>query len=462
MNKISEVFDQSCDPVVINNTNQSCLLWSDDLFVVSQTAEGLQNAINKVVAIYASLGLQCNNTKTKILIFNKAGKVLKGFKFHLAGTELEIADSYQYLGVKLRPSGSFTAAADELSAKARRAWFSISSLIYKDKRISVERAFQLFDSLVSPVALYGCEVWYPINLPKKCLQSKNKLLSSWENFQSETINQSCSRILLSVHRKASRLAVLGELGRHPMAVRALAHCLNYRLCLANKPASSLLGRAITEMKIMAQNGVDCWLSRTDKLANLLGTANIRFSPTSGRQLLRCVKSHFERYWLDEIKLSRLGTDGEQHNKLLTYSSFKCHFSLEPYMTLVKNRNQRCQLSRLRVSAHRLGCEIQRYCRPQIPRDKRYCKYCPPTTLTGGQTVRPVDSECHCLTDCIVGHAERSVLFDNVSSRNTEFVELCNIDKFKSLVCPISATDCKLVNKYLEGHFKERDRIDSSV
>ena len=178
--------------------------------------------------------------------------------------------------------------------------------------------------------------------------------------------------------------------------------------------------------------------------------------------MRCVKSHFERYWLDEIKSSRLGTDGEQHNKLLTYSSFKCHFALEPYITLVKNRNQRCQLSRLRVSAHRLGCEIQRYCRPQIPRDQRYCKYCPPATLTGGQTVRPVDSECHCLTDCIVGHAERSVLFDNVSSRNTEFVELCNVDKFKSLVCPISATDCKLVNKYLEGHFKERDRIDSSV
>ena len=122
--------------------------------------------------------------KTKILIFNKAGKVLKGFNFHLAGTELEIADSYQYLGVKLRPSGSFTAAADELSAKARRAWFSISSLIYKDKRISVERAFQLFDSLVSPVALYGCEVWYPINLPKKwhialitgCVWQTNQLL----------------------------------------------------------------------------------------------------------------------------------------------------------------------------------------------------------------------------------------------------------------------------------------------
>ena len=122
-------------------------------------------------------------------------------------------------------------------------------------------------------------------------------------------------MLPSVHHKASRLAVLGELGRHPLAVRAISHCLNYRLCLANKPAASLLGRTITEMKLMSQNGVDCWLSQTDRMANLLDLANFRFSSTSGRQLLRCVKSNFERYWLDEIKSSRLGTDREQHNKL---------------------------------------------------------------------------------------------------------------------------------------------------
>ena len=53
INGICEVFDQSCDPVVINNTKQSCLLWADDLFVVSQSAVGLQNAINKVEAFYS-------------------------------------------------------------------------------------------------------------------------------------------------------------------------------------------------------------------------------------------------------------------------------------------------------------------------------------------------------------------------------------------------------------------------
>ena len=63
VNKISQVFDSSCDPVQINNTDQSCLLWSDDLFVVSQSAEGLQNSINNVVEFYDSLGLKLNSKK---------------------------------------------------------------------------------------------------------------------------------------------------------------------------------------------------------------------------------------------------------------------------------------------------------------------------------------------------------------------------------------------------------------
>ena len=91
-------------------------------------------SLNKVSVFYSSLGLQLNTKKTKILIFNKAGRVLRGYSFKLASIELELSDSYQYLGLKLRPSGSITAAAEELSAKARRAWFSISCVIYKDKK----------------------------------------------------------------------------------------------------------------------------------------------------------------------------------------------------------------------------------------------------------------------------------------------------------------------------------------
>ena len=266
VNRISEIFDQSCDPVKIGDSEQNCILWADDLLVLSESDVGLQNSIDRVNNFYSSLGLEMNIKKTKVMIFNKSGKVLAGYNFSLARVILEITDCYQYLGIKIRPSGTFSFAAEELCSKARRAWFGISNIIYKDKRMPVARAFQLFDSLVTPVALYACELWYPLNLSQKSFKSKPNLLSSWESFKCETVNQLCSRILLSVHKKASRLAVLGDLGRYPLALRAMSQCLNYRLSLARKSASSLLGLAMAEMRVLADQGVDCWLTRVDKMS----------------------------------------------------------------------------------------------------------------------------------------------------------------------------------------------------
>ena len=50
--KICKVFDQSCSPVTINDRDLNCLLWADDLLLVSQTADGLQKCIDKMSTFY--------------------------------------------------------------------------------------------------------------------------------------------------------------------------------------------------------------------------------------------------------------------------------------------------------------------------------------------------------------------------------------------------------------------------
>jgi len=456
VNKISEIFDQSCDPVKINGTDQSFLLWADDLAVFSQSAEGLQSAIDKVSAFYASLGLKINKSKTKILIFNKSGRVLNNYRFLLSGDQLEVADSYQYLGVRLRPSGSLTLAVAELCNKARKAWFSISNILYQDKRMPVSRALQLFDCLVTPVALYACEFWLPSVLPKKAFGDKTQLLSAFDSFKAETINQMLCKLVLSVHKKASKLAVLGELGRYPLALRAMAHCLNYRQCLARKPRTSLIGLAMAEMSTMVARGQDCWLSKVEKMNVLLDLPRIRHGPNSGQKFSRTLRKKFDVFWRGQILATRPGPDGQEHNKLEVFSGFKCHFGLEPYISLVTNRNQRCHLTRLRVSAHLLGCEILRYRRPPVPREERFCNYCP--AGPGGQ--RPLDTEVHCLTECVVGGDERPELYKQISSSNRTFSSMSNESKFKILVCPSNPVDCKRVSRYLQLQFSMRDRIDT--
>ena len=96
------------------------------------------------------------------------------------------------------------------------------------------------------------------------------------------------------------------------------------------------------------------------------------------------------------------------NKLLTYSSLKAFYGKEPYVAFVNNRTQRCHLSRLRVSAHRLGIEVQRYKRPFVPRDERFVPIVPLCQVLPARH-QPVDDELHCITECVVGQVERLVI-----------------------------------------------------
>jgi hypothetical protein len=41
-------FDVECDPVDLNGKSVSCLLYADDIVLLSQSAQGLQNLLNKL------------------------------------------------------------------------------------------------------------------------------------------------------------------------------------------------------------------------------------------------------------------------------------------------------------------------------------------------------------------------------------------------------------------------------
>ena len=48
INDIPRYFDSSCDPVKLTKRHIDCLLYADDLILLSNNPEGLQNCINKL------------------------------------------------------------------------------------------------------------------------------------------------------------------------------------------------------------------------------------------------------------------------------------------------------------------------------------------------------------------------------------------------------------------------------
>ena len=96
--------------------------------------------------------------------------------------------------------------------------------------------------------LYDCEFWLPFMLPTKCFESKNNLLKFWEKLGAEVLNQKVCRMILSVHKRTSRLAVLGELGRYPIFIPALKLCLKYESQLSRSDPNIMINWAWLEIK----------------------------------------------------------------------------------------------------------------------------------------------------------------------------------------------------------------------
>ena len=120
------------------------------------------------------------------MISNKRGiKLDKKFSFLVNNSSLEITDEHQYLELKLRPSVSMSFDVQELLEKASRAWFSISNILFKNKRMKVDQALGVFDSLVTPVATYGSPFWLPYILPEKMLKSGENILDFWEKLEAK-------------------------------------------------------------------------------------------------------------------------------------------------------------------------------------------------------------------------------------------------------------------------------------
>ena len=131
-------------------------------------------------------------------------------------------------------------ATNELFTKANRAWFAISNVLYQHRKLAVHKALQLFDGLIKPIFSYATEFWLPFIITKKGFESQKNILKFWESFQPEVLNQKVCGLLLSVHKRSSRLAVLGELGRYPVLLPALRHCLKYEYHIKEMDRSSLI------------------------------------------------------------------------------------------------------------------------------------------------------------------------------------------------------------------------------
>ena len=115
----------SNDPVIIDNTELSSLMFVDDLVLVSTNNTGLQQCIDNLSQYCNKWNLTINHKKNKIVTFSKTGKIENTNNHNIDGTNLEKATEYKYLGFVFTSNGLMTTGINRLAKQGKKAWVCI-------------------------------------------------------------------------------------------------------------------------------------------------------------------------------------------------------------------------------------------------------------------------------------------------------------------------------------------------
>ena len=133
------------------------LLYADDTVIIGESQQELQTTINILYEYCDMNNLSLNTSKTKVMVCSK-GKIRNIPQFKYGTYDLQVVYEYVYLGVKLSYNGKFKEHMLYASAKGTKAMFG---LLQKSRMLNLPTDINvhLFDSVISPVLLYGCEAW---------------------------------------------------------------------------------------------------------------------------------------------------------------------------------------------------------------------------------------------------------------------------------------------------------------
>ena len=104
------------------------LMFADDMAIFSTSAKGLQTGLDNLRDYCSKWGLTVNINKTKVVVFRKGGRMGKE-RWFLNDQQLEVVQTFKYLGCELSSTGSFAHCITSLINSSRKALFSLKKVL---------------------------------------------------------------------------------------------------------------------------------------------------------------------------------------------------------------------------------------------------------------------------------------------------------------------------------------------
>ena len=389
INEIFQIIDLNTKTHITLNgiDNVNALMYADDLVIIGESQNVLQEKLNKLNEFCDSWGLKMNTLKTKCMVFNR-GNRLCNLNIHVKGKNIENVKSFKYLGFTIGAKNcSFTNTPIDLSIKAKRAIFALNNKI-KLSFLPIRLALKIFMSQISPILLYGSEIWGPY------LESE---YSSWDKSETEKVFTQYLKRILGCSIQTPNLMVRSELGTRPLLCNIIRRSIFYIKSVEGND-ETLANQALEiETDLQDERNI---LSLIRKYTPFYQEEHNFLTPKNKMTVRKLISQNYDNIWKHDINLS---------TKASSFLSYKLNNGLEKYTWSIKNKKHRTSLSRLRLSSHQLMIEKGRHHKPIIPRTDRICPLC-----NNG-----VEDECHFITTCPIYQADRKELFD-VAENLTKF------------------------------------------
>ena len=352
----------------------------------------------------------------------------------------EVKD-YKYLGIKICNSGSFQIAREHLYKVSMKAMGNLKKC-FDTSLMSIKSALYLFDSLIEPILLYGCEVTNFIHITESLKRNNYSYMEKMLNWPQERVHINFCRFLLGVNNKTTKIAVLSELGRYPLYIKAFKQMWKYIVRCENEKEGSLLYNAYHESKNI-ESGLS-WVNSFNYILKKSGLSDDdHFGGFSIKTIDELFKSSYRQYWKEKIfDDSRKENYG---NKLRTYRKFKIVYELEPFLKTIKNSEHCKQLCRLRISNHSLMIEKGRHMRLLV--EDRLCKVC-----------KVIEDEQHFISDCKINQNLRKSLFKFLSTKSKHFFNLTSEQKLIFMMSVSDEESIIKISNFVYNSFKIRENM----
>ena len=371
------------------------LLYADDTVLMAESADDLQRQLDIFRQYCEKWKLKVNVNKTNVMLFSN-GRIPKNLRFSFDGKLLEIVDRFNYLGIVFSKSCSFLNAKKDRVQKGTQAMYAV---LKKGRlhNLSIECQLDLFDKIVKPVLLYGCEIWGYGN---------NDII--------EKVHLKFCKHLLHLKPSTPDFMVYGELGRYPLEINIKTQSISYwSKLIAGK--ESKLANILYKFCVLETENPDRalkWLKHFKNILDDCGMSNIWLNQNfpNDKWLKLKVKQtlidHFIQNWRSKIRNSP---------KALNYRLYKHNLEFESYLNILPDKDA-ITFCKFRTCNHYLPIEKGRWL--NIPRENRTCNLCDKADL---------GDEFHFLLSCPFFNQTRKRLLP------MKFIRRTNILKFDSLM-----------------------------